>query len=237
MTTTMNCIKKIEKNEVYQEVKKHFLEKTGFYFKSPNGKTFRIDRINLNNQNTIKNYDNYGVALRAHEKAPEVIAASFPSSEIALECGLEVYYGGIANDKVARCHKGCISSIEQDNNKQTIFTIDGASVTHYVGSPVFTYDKIQKVLILAGVIVSQTEKDNEMVGRAAHINMFKQVQELTNSNSIKKENIQSANLWLSYGMLSEMGHLSIQNAGESTQPKYDTNTLFFSPSKKEVNTL
>ncbi len=239
MTPTTNVNQNIN---VYREVKKHLLNvEVGLYIKAPNGQTFLIEPIHINTKNALQNYDDYGVALRIHEKAQEVIAASFPSSDVSLEEGMAVYYGEISKQEVLMCHKGRISSIVEmdEDHKETIFTIDGALVSHYVGRPVFTYDKIQKVLNFTGVIVSPTKEGSDTIGRAVHVNMFKQA--VSNFSQDEKTDLErgKVNIQSSGGLFKGMsvgtgrGPRRIIITGESFQEKYKLS--FIDPKGKELN--
>lgn len=165
---------KVEKNQIFSEIKKCLGEESGFYMMI-NERSVLVD--NIKKTPPIKEYSNYGLAVLSHSNS-ESASTSF-SPDVAITEGQPVYYAAFDEEEsVIMCHKGHISSISEVSQGVKQFTIDGSRVSKYPTSPVFTYDKVNKALSLAGVILSSNSKSDENIGRAVHVNLF---------NSIKKE--------------------------------------------------
>ncbi len=147
----------VDKHEIFNEIKK-YIEDEGFHMQRRDGSTVLVTY-------TKDSPSHYGLNSRVIEATADVIGAPFPKGEVPFYAGLGVYYSAYVEEEgVYMCHKGRISSIKQEE-EETIFTIDGAGVSQYPGSPVFSYDKIDRILNLIGVIVP--------ADKAVHINFLK----------------------------------------------------------------
>ena len=146
----------VNKSDIFEEIKK-CIEPEAFYMKRLDGTTIVVTH-------TKDSKSNYGLNSKVIEATAEVIGAPFPKDEVPFHEGLGVYYTGYSEEEgVFMCHKGRISSIKKEQ-ETIVFTIDGSRVSQYPGSPVFSYDKMHKILNLIGVIVP--------ADKAVHINFF-----------------------------------------------------------------
>lgn len=154
----------VEKSGIFQAVKLCMPPSSGFKMKV-NQLSVWVDDKDKSHDGIIKSYPEYGLVLAKIGPSAAASAPS-PSSRIAIYEGMAVYYAGFSEDEgTYMCHKGRISSITSDSQQ---FTIDGTPSSISPGSPVFTYDKVNRVIHLTGVI----RQIHDSTIRAVHIDCF-----------------------------------------------------------------
>jgi hypothetical protein len=155
----------VDKSGIFQAVKSCMPPSSGFNMRV-NQLLVWVDDKDKSHDEIIKSYPDYGLVLA--KIGPSVAAsAPSPSSRIAIYEGMAVYYAGFSEDEgTYMCHRGRISSITSNNQH---FTIDGTPTNISPGSPVFTYDKVNRVIHLTGVI----GKSHDSIIRAVHIDCFR----------------------------------------------------------------
>ncbi len=155
----------VEKSGIFQAIKR-CMPCSGFNMKVDQTSVW-VDDQNKHQEKIIKVYSEHGLVL-AQLGPSAALPALCPSSRVAIHEGMAVYYAGFSEDEgTYMCHKGRISSITSSDQ---LFTIDGATTSISPGSPVFTYDKVTRVVQLTGVI----GKSHDSTIRAVHIDCFRQ---------------------------------------------------------------
>lgn len=158
----------VQKSGIFQAIKSCMPPSSGFNMKI-NQITVWVDNQENHHEKIIKTYPKYGVIL-AQIGPSTSLPAPCPTSSIPIYEGMTVYYAGFSEDDGTYfCHKGRVSSITSNNQQ---FTIDGSTVSISPGSPIFTYDKVNHIVHLTGVI----GKTPNSTIRAIHIDCFRQEQ-------------------------------------------------------------
>lgn len=156
------------------QAKKCFAIPSGFYMKI-NDRSVEVQCIkDPSESDDILSLD-YGIVLKIAQLAsnPNVLCAPCPTGDVSISERLEVYYGGCSLATGGFIdHQGHISSIQTNSKEFKTFTVVGQQLSECAGGPVFTYDEVNKVLNLAGVILSQEEESSDGSCQAVHIDMI-----------------------------------------------------------------
>lgn len=166
----------IEERDVLTEIKRCTTDDpTGFYMEFRD-KTVQVSCIKDASRPENRVILDHGVTLKVIDLAShsDVLCASFPASEVSISESLEVYYAGLSLlDGEFMAYKGRISSIQIDDKGLKTFTIVGPSASDEPGNPVFTYDPINKILHLAGIILFPGQEDGNQPCKAAHSDLLR----------------------------------------------------------------
>lgn len=169
----MAAVVAFQVQQILAQIKRYLASPSGFYMKI-NDLEVQVQCIKDPPEADGSLSLDHDIVLKVVQLAsnPDVLCVPCSTGDVLISEKLAIYYGGFSLETGSfSARQGHVSSITNSKGIRT-FTVIGSELSKCPGSPVFIYDEVNKVLNLAGIILSQEQESADGSCQAIHIDMI-----------------------------------------------------------------